>query len=453
MGKIQLPPSPSLPPTSGPSASADDDLDLPTYDEAAANPQPSIQQPYRDNPLAPPERDHTIPGGIPYLSARQNTRLSNAATVLPSFSSSIDTLENFVERQIRLPPRPCLIIRGTHNESRKSGNETKSETVTDFDFRIDLTRTLLRLCPNGEAAPDSNWSYTAVISDNDGLKAYRGTRWKTRKSKTKIGRIALPERDGDAQSVVDSDEGNRLMAIDVDLENGEAMPGLRGWCERYCNDPASVKSFTYRRHLHGFNLEPMRKSLTDHIRSTGYQGHISITHTLSNGLVTIYSPHWINTARNNRFVYWLCIILQLWILTWPVIWIMERRYDIVRSEWYSSRCVSDPTPENPGRGKKIYAGGFDEATAAEMWAPVVREAAFQGRCNGEFLGGEEIEQLRRQGEERRQARNSQAGDLISRGQSALNIMGIRNIGGVNVTGAWGGDRSSASSSRFSIRMG
>ncbi|KAL3439702.1 major facilitator superfamily domain-containing protein, partial [Aspergillus insuetus] len=429
MGKIQLPPSPSLPATSGPSASADDDLDLPTYDEAAANPQLTVQQPYRDNPLAPPERDHTIPGGIPYLSARQNTRLSNAATLLPSFSSSIDTLEAFVERQIRLPPRPCLIIRGTHNESRKSGNETKSETVTDFDFRIDLTRTLLRLCPNGEAAPDSNWSYTAVISDNDGLKAYRGTRWKTRKSKTKIGRIALPERDGDAQSVVDGGEGERLMDIDVDLENGEAMPGLKGWCERYCNDPASVKSFTYRRHLHGFNLEPMRKSLTDHIRSTGYQGHISITHTLSNGLVTIYSPHWINTLRNNRFVYWLCIILQLWILTWPVIWLMERRYDVVRSEWHSSRCVSDPTPENPGRGKKIYAGGFDEATAAEMWAPVVREAAFQGRCNGEFLGGEEIEQLKRAGEERRAARNSQAGDLISRGQSALNIMGIRNIGG------------------------
>jgi hypothetical protein len=74
------------------------------------------------------------------------------------------------------------------------------------------------------------------------LKAYRGTRWKTRKSKAKIGRIALPERDGDAQSVVDGGEGERLMALDVDLENGEAMPGLKGWCERYCNDPASVKS-------------------------------------------------------------------------------------------------------------------------------------------------------------------------------------------------------------------
>ncbi|KAJ0419568.1 major facilitator superfamily domain-containing protein [Aspergillus carlsbadensis] len=453
MGKIQLPPSPSLPATAGPSASADDDLDLPTYDEAAATPQLTGQQPYRDNPLAPPERDHTIPGEIPYLSARQNTRLSNAATLLPSFSLSTEALEAFLDREIRLPPRPCLIVSGTHSESRKSGNETKSETVTDFDFRIDLTRTLLRLCPNGEAAPDRNWSYTAVISDGDGLKAYRGTRCKTRKSKARIGRIALPERDGDAQSVVDGGEGERLMEIDADLENGEAMPGIRGWCERYCSDPASVKSFTYRRNLHGFNLEPMRKSLTDHIRATGYQGHISITHTLSNGQVTIYSPHWINNLRNNRFVYWACIILQLWILTWPVIWIMERRYDIVRSEWYSSRCVPDPTPENPARGKKIYAGGFDEATAAEMWAPVVREAAFQGRCNGEFLGGAEIEQLKRQGEERMQARNSEAGDLIARGQSALNIMGIRNIGGVNVTGAWGGDRSSASSSRFSIRMG
>ncbi|KAL2835587.1 hypothetical protein BJY01DRAFT_252547, partial [Aspergillus pseudoustus] len=427
MGKIQLPQSPSFPPSSGPSASADDDLELPTYDEAAANPQPSLQQEYRDNPLAPPERDHTIPGGIPYLSARQTTRLANAVTLEPSFSASVQQLESFVDRQIRLPPRPCLIVRGTHNESRKSGNETKTETVTDFDFRIDLTRTLLRLCPNGLTPPDSNWSYTAVVSDNDGMKAYRGGRWKTRQSGKTAGRIALLVGDGDGHGDEDADEGARLM----DLENGEAMPGLKGWCERYCSDPASVKSFTYRRRLNGFNVEPMRKSLADHIRSTGYQGQITITHSLSNGAVTIYSPHWINNLRNNRAVYWICIILQLWLLTWPVIWLMERKYDVVRSEWYSSRIVRDPTPEQPSRGKKIYAGGFDEATAAEMWAPVVREAAFQGRTNGEFLGAEEIEQLRRQGEERRQARNTPAGDLISRGQSALNIMGIRNIGGVN----------------------
>ena len=210
-------------------------------------------------------------------------------------------------------------------------------------------------------------------------------------------------------------------------------------------------SFTYRRTLHGFDADPMRTSLTSHVRSTGYQGHIVINPVIANGFVTVYSPHWINTLRNNAYVYWICIVLQLWLITWPVIWFMERRYEVVRSEWFSSKTVADASA--PGGSRKCYAAaGMDEAKAAELWAPVVREAAWQGRAGGCILGDAEIETLRRQGIERRE-QLGEGRDLLRRGQSVLGAMGIRSIGGVNVTGAWGGDSSSASSSRFSIRMG
>ncbi|KAI9374417.1 hypothetical protein BJX61DRAFT_301185 [Aspergillus egyptiacus] len=425
MGQIKLPPSP--PPPTEPSSSASDEL--PSYDQVATETAPPIE-PYRDDPLAPPAEAYAIPGHQRYHSIFKD-HTAGAVTLHPTFSTDPATLRTFVESQTRLPPRPCLVIYGTHSESRRDGKETKTESVTDFDFRIDLTRTLLRWGRDERTGPTQRWAYTVVVSDYDGQKAYRGGRWRTRSQKP--GRIALPE----------GDEGSRLM----DLEGGgENVPGIRGWCERFCNDPAPVKSFTFRRNLHGFDAAPMRTSLTSHIRSTGYQGHIAVKPAIANGSITIYSPHWINKLRNNAFVYWMCIVLQLWIVAWPIIWFLERRYEVVRSEWFSSQIV---TSDN-GSGK-IYAGGMSEEHAAELWAPVVREAAWQGRRNADILGEAEIEELRRQGIQRREALG-QGGDLVRRGQAMLGVMGIRSIGGVNVTGAWGRDTSSSSGS-FSFRTG
>lgn len=200
--------------------------------------------------------------------------------------------------------------------------------------------------------------------------------------------------------------------------------------------------FTYRRKLNGFDAAPLQSALASHIRSTGYQGHISISPEIANGFITVYSPHWVNTLRNNPFIYWTCIVLQLWILAWPVIFLMERRYQVIRSEWFSSKTVADPSL--PGGVGKCYAGGHDEATAAELWAPVVREAAWQGRKEGCLLGDAEIEELRRRGIQRRE-QLGEGGDLLRRGQSVLGAMGIRSVGGVNVTGGWGGDSSASSS--------
>ncbi|KAL4949053.1 hypothetical protein BDW69DRAFT_82721 [Aspergillus filifer] len=429
MGKIQLP---SEPPVGEPSASVSDDLELPSYDEVAHSPTQLQSQP--DNPLSLPPDAYSISGGRKYHSIRDAARTGGVATLDPGFSTNATLLESLLTQQTRLPPRPCLVVHGSHKETRKSGNETKSENVTDFDFRIDLTRSILRWGRHEHTGPSKRWAYTTVVSDGDGQKAYRGGRIRSRAHNS--GRIAL-----------DGEENERLM----DEENGgQNYPGLKGWCERFVKDPAPVKSFTYRRHLHGFDANPMKTALTTHIRSTGYQGHISISPVIANGFVTFYSPHWINKARNDAWIFWPCIILQLWIITWPIIWFMERRYEVVRSEWFSSQSVADPSL--PGGSAKIYAGGHDEATAAELWAPVVREAVWKGICHGEILGDAEIEEFNRQGVQRRETLG-QAGDLVSRGQAMLGAFGVRSIGGVNVTGGWGGDNSSSNSSRFSFRIG
>ncbi|KKK23468.1 hypothetical protein ARAM_003972 [Aspergillus rambellii] len=431
MGQIKLPPTPpptSLLSSSSTSAPLEEDLP-PAYDQVAENNTSSC-----NDPLAVPEDAYYVPGLQRYHSVSQKKRHSGVVTLDRDLSSDAIALEGFIHNQTNLPPRPCLIINGYHQETRKDGKNNSTENVTDFDFRIDLTRTLLRWGRNEPTGPSERWSYTTVVRDEDGQRAYRGGRIRSRGGKS--GRIAL--------STSEDGEGDRLM----DLENGEDVPGIKGWCQRFCNDPSPVKSFTYRRHLHGFDASPMRTSLASHIRSTGYQGHININPSLANGAVTIYSPHWINKARNNGLVFWTCIILQLWIITWPIIWVMERRYEVIRSQWFSSKVICDP--RSPGGQRKVYAGGYDEATAADIWAPVVREAAWRGRTGGDILGEAEIEELRRVGTERREMLGD-AADLVRRGQAVLDIMGVRSIGGVNVSGGWGRDNSSSDLSQFSIR--
>ncbi|RAH80330.1 hypothetical protein BO86DRAFT_457183 [Aspergillus japonicus CBS 114.51] len=441
MGQIKdLPPDPPVLTTTTTTSSSssipyplplpEDDLP-PAYHETDQTPTP-----YRDDPLSAPHEAYTIPGHQPYHSVREKTRHAGVVTLDPVLATDAEALYRLVDTQTRLPPRPCLVISGQHHEKERRGNDSTRRTVCDFNFRIDLTRTLLAW--GGGAGPLRRWSYTTVVGDHDHQRAYRGGRWPSRGARhgnKTGGRIALPE-DGDGTTELG--EGDRLMGgLEAGDAQGEDAPGLRGWCRRFCDDPAPVKSFTYRRNLHGFDAAPMRTKLIAHIRSTGYQGHVHVAPSLANGTITVYSPHWINRLRNHGFVYWACIILQLWIVTWPVIWWLERRYEVVRSEWFSSQLVADPA--HPEGQRKVYAGDQDELAAAETWAPVVREAVWQGRKGGDILAEEEVERLRRLGIQRRDA-VGQGGDLIRRGQAVLGLMGIRNIGGVNVTGAWGADR-------------
>lgn len=66
--------------------------------------------------------------------------------------------------------------------------------------------------------------------------------------------------------------------------------------------------------------------ITEYIRGTNYRGQITITFPLSYRTVTVISNHPFNRLRNNKFFYWFCIIFQLWIITWPILFFMTKRW-------------------------------------------------------------------------------------------------------------------------------
>lgn len=155
-----------------------------------------------------------------------------ALTLAPELSKNCDQLFDAISTQIKLPPRPLLYVKGTHTESGTSKKDKNSSNVTDFDFRLDLAETLLTGWEDGRA--EFNWMRVEIVSDEDQKSAYRGGILRSRTYKTsKKGALHLSE-DSDALLGQErtGDQQDRTVAA----------KSLRLWCERFCNDPAPVKS-------------------------------------------------------------------------------------------------------------------------------------------------------------------------------------------------------------------
>lgn len=114
--------------------------------------------------------------------------------------------------------------------------------------------------------------------------------------------------------------------------------------------------------------------------------------------VTVYSPHWVNRLRKNRFVWWFCVLTQLWIITAPVIAILERVYEVINPVWWYSHETENATSSS--RSGREYSNGRDEAKVADFWAPMMIQAASFRLNEGELLNLDGMERIQRRHRER-----------------------------------------------------
>ncbi|KAJ5530510.1 hypothetical protein N7527_003903 [Penicillium freii] len=325
-----------------------------------AQPIQSVQPPTSIRPLRLIDSAYVLPGG---KDVKPSDKVS--LTLEPSLSSNPNELHDVIRRQITLPPRPLLYVHGTHTESGNDKDKNKSNTHTDFKFKLDLAETMLTGWEGGFM--HVNWRETEILTDEDLKPAYRGGILRSRTYKPPKSRAAI-SLTGDTDALLARDDANEGDNTSPEAKN------LMMWCERFCRDPASVKSFTLHRELAGFDSNAMRNVLSSHIRELNYRGSIAFTLFVAQRSVTIYSPHWINRLRTNRFVWWTVVLLQLWIIAWPVIFFLEKRYELVHTRWNASLI-----PESDSALAKCYAFGRDESSLAEYWAPAVKQAAWTRR--------------------------------------------------------------------------
>ncbi|EER41548.1 conserved hypothetical protein [Histoplasma capsulatum H143] len=341
-----------------------------TEDDTIALIQPNVTSTPGRNNLSSVARlvsDYEVPGGRVMSSSR--AKKTYTVTLSPELSQDPEALCKLITYQTQRPPVPIIVVKGIHTESVKSyGRNRKShhtnttkETVVDFEFRINCLNSVL---PDVDR-PGRRCRFVDIARIEDWKKTCRGVRLKSKGVHHRSRRAGFAVAGTDAE--LEEAQG---------LTTGSGEPDLEEWCKRYCEDKTRVKSFTFHRTWEAWDYGAIQKGITTLIRSLNYRGHICIEMHTHNAHLTVYSPALINKLRTNTFVWWVCVLLQLWLITWPLLYIMEKPFEPITATWYA-------------RYNEEHACGLSEAVWLELFTPVIKRSVLARAKDGEMVGLEE----------------------------------------------------------------
>ncbi|EHK99312.1 hypothetical protein M7I_4829 [Glarea lozoyensis 74030] len=212
-----------------------------------------------------------------------------------------------IRNQASYPPGYYIEIHGKHTETSRHNNKETKRDIVDFHFRVALGDELI---PKGHVTGLTPGKLE-FLPDNK--RGYRGT--------------IIP-------------------SLNPTLSDVEEADYLTAWCEKYVADASKVKCFTLQREIRWHDTAKLEHLIRSALLETNYRGHISITFPTSHTSVTVYSPGLINRWRMTTWIRWIFYLSFLWIFTWPLLFFLTSRYEVVKSVWY---YASKPPGEEMGR--------------------------------------------------------------------------------------------------------
>ncbi|KAF8459804.1 hypothetical protein BDZ91DRAFT_459314 [Kalaharituber pfeilii] len=404
-----LPPSP--PPV--------DEL-LPTYTEVATGSSSLVPT----GPLVPSataaaggDSSTLLPPSYSIYTPKTSSHYLNQHVI--SYDSHINTspeaLYQFLLVENQQPPRQYVQIRGSHevrhthwerDSEGRSRTRTESRSVTDFEFKIDLTSGLWPLVQADVGLSQEVKGRLEVLPDDQ--RVYRGgrvkARWSPPKNRGKKNggcagrrrRRRLQQQQQQEEGGLDSeqldDNSAPLLGPEEHTDNVDhptvipdsAVP-VREWAERYCRLPTTCKEFILRKPVTNLDQNLLTKLITNAVRDTGYRGSVYVSFPKTHHKVAIYPDTWLARTRQNPWVRWFFYLTFLWIISWPILYLATRKFHIVVSEWEwgfvrerrtvqleggGTQEVSMPVPEE---SERVWAG---------LWKGAVKMAAWRKRHDG-----------------------------------------------------------------------
>lgn len=148
-------------------------------------------------------------------------------------------------------------------------------------------------------------------------------------------------------------------------------------------------SFTISRRVTMVEYGTLTRQLTEALRTTNYRGDISITYPVRSRATVIMSDHWLNRYRHNKYIWWTCVLLQLWIFTWPLLWVMTKRWEVFFVNWpsriYRNTDGTWPTAHDedtewvheghPTDSGNVRVANMTERDLVEYWRLAIQMAA------------------------------------------------------------------------------
>ncbi|KAH7916448.1 hypothetical protein BJ138DRAFT_1131958 [Hygrophoropsis aurantiaca] len=325
-----------------------------------------VETPDASSTSAPPPTfeesaaDHVEPPAFAPYEAKYS--VSNSGAVIshdPHLNEDGEALYRFLLSQASTPPTLVLRCKGshmerhtrlvTHTNSRgesKLRSEHYTESVTDFDFRIDVGQHII-----GEP---THWSVA------DSAPAYRGRMFREvgfaeEKRKAKRGEVK-------AAKAWDSERNNRGFPpwVGSDYAWHEDQPHimhrnsilksswtLRQWADDYCNSKKHLKEFNYHKVVYGWNFDALKAAARSTINSTHYRGDIKVEFEQTHSVISIRSQNWLSRALSTT---WLKFIILLWVF-YPFIWLYKRFHSRGGGDWtvcggaYALKRIEQVEPE------------------------------------------------------------------------------------------------------------
>ncbi|KAG5639223.1 hypothetical protein H0H81_005297 [Sphagnurus paluster] len=250
-----------------------------------------------------------------------------------------EALYRFLLAQADKSPSYRLHCRGTHTEHRsrwvtertsdgrtQSRRESYSETVTDFDFYIDVT-------PPSTVKP-IHWS----VADNE--PAYRGLMVRevaplgekqgVKRAETKAYNKWVEERTTRGLPPwIASVDGWVNGAPDDETTTMRSSKSLRQWADEYCNSQKYLKEFVYDKVLYGWNLQQLESAVRSSIAATMYHGCVEVEFQRRASKIYIRPDNTLSRMLSNKWLKFLSIILMIF----PFIWLFKRFHSRGGGRW------------------------------------------------------------------------------------------------------------------------
>lgn len=290
------------------------DSDLPAYEDVPATPRPT---PARNQEAQSYLIHPTLPAS--HISRDETTM----TTHWPLYSQDAKFLTEMLKDQAKYPPTFTARMVGTHSETTRKKDSKEKVTVTDFDVRLDMTHLLI---------PGPNTPASLVRQDLD---------------------VPLPQSK--------AHRGNRTQS---DCPQ-ESAPDADTYIQSYISSPFSVRSFTLDRRIVYHDSAALEAFITSLVGSTNYRGHLKVTFPITHNRVTVYSPCWQNDYREKLWLRWMFYLTFFWIISWPYLWFMTRRWEVVTAVFPYS-CA-------PECGNRRFVTKSEEAFYKE-WKSSIRRA-------------------------------------------------------------------------------
>ncbi|KAA1471511.1 hypothetical protein DENSPDRAFT_837516 [Dentipellis sp. KUC8613] len=316
----------------------------PTFEESSGHVLIDFDQP---NGYIPAGGEVPPPDFTPYEAEYFVSKSKEIITHDPHLNQDGEALYRFLLGQSTLPPTYLLHCKGTHvehktrlvtkhdsNGRQRTQTEHYTETVTDFDFSIDVGQHLL---PNAVqwTAGDDEPVYRGLMVREVGVAStlHKATKQDIKANKSWGEQRALaglpPWISRVAPGYTDAGRADVDLPLDRLREVLKSTWTLRQWADDYCASSKYFKEFEYRKVVYGWQTFSLTEAVRSAIQAAHYTGDVSVKFETSMDQVIVRPNTRLARMLSNR---WLKLLLIL-TLIYPFIWLFRRFHPNGGGRW------------------------------------------------------------------------------------------------------------------------